>query len=125
MILHKGMFHYQVLAQNSGIGISFAPSISRIDCEYQINDPTNLKLTANVSDDGPQSQLRFYWRFCKYCGTIFERTNDFSDKYSNPTFMRAYSSQSTSGTLFLQVTDGNGLGSTSTRHLDITPGSCN
>jgi len=38
--------------------------------------------------------------------------------------MKDYSITQTNGTLYLEVTDGNGLGGKTTRELKISPGSC-
>ena len=48
----------------------------------------------------------------------------FTNEFSNPTFMKDYSINETSGTLYLEVTDGNGLGGNTTRELKISPASC-
>ena len=55
---------------------------------------------------------------------FFERTKKFTNEFSNPTFMKDYSIIQTNGTLYLEVTDGNGLGGKTTRELKIIPGSC-
>ncbi len=81
-------------------------------------------LKAAVKDDGPLSQLRYHWKFCKYCGSSWEKTGTFTSSFSNPTFLKNYSILSTSGTVILEVTDGNGLGGKSTRELNLSPGSC-
>ena len=114
----------QAEGQSVGFGIGFDPTIEKINCEYNSNDPSRLKISATVKDDGPLSQLRYFWKFCKYCDTYFERTKKFTNEFSNPTFMKDYSIIQTNGTLYLEVTDGNGLGGKTTRELKISPGSC-
>ena len=114
----------QAEGQSVGFGIGFDPTIEKINCEYNSNDPTRLKISATVKDDGPISQLRYFWKFCKYCDTFFERTKKFTNEFSNPTFMKDYSINETSGTLYLEVTDGNGLGGKTTKELKISPASC-
>ena len=114
----------QAEGQSVGFGIGFDPTIEKINCEYNSNDPTRLKISATVKDDGPISQLRYFWKFCKYCDTFFEREKNFTNDFSNPTFMKDYSINETSGTLYLEVTDGNGLGGKTTRELKISPASC-
>ena len=60
----------------------------------------------------------------RYSDTNFEKTKEFTDEFSNPTFMKDYSINETSGTLYLEVTDGNGLGGKTTKELKISPASC-
>jgi len=107
-----------------GFGIGFSPTIESINCEFSAGNPSWLMLKAAVKDDGPLSQLRYHWKFCKYCGSSWEKTGTFTSSFSNPTFLKNYSILSTSGTVILEVTDGNGLGGKSTRELNLSPGSC-
>jgi len=100
--------------------VAFNPVISQIHCEINTSNPSHLTVWAEVNDDGPLEDLRYLWYFSKlgFFGYAFE------SETTNPTVLYGYSASTTSGTLKVWVTDGEGLGTTSVFERTIAPGSC-
>lgn len=91
------------------IGLAFSPVIEEI--QLTRSAASTLTLQAAVSDDGPQSALRFQWSM---------EGHTFSGPTTNPTEMTDYHDNVT-GALTLRVTDENGSGRTTilTRALSV------
>ena len=112
---------FEVIASSGGtFSVAFNPTISKINCEINTSQPTQLTVWAEVKDDGPLGDLRYIWYFSKlgWFGYKFE------SETINPTVLYGYSATTTSGTFKVWVTDGKGLGGTSVFERKIAPGSC-
>jgi len=93
---------------NGGVDVTFNPVVTGMMAS---RSGSNVKWTATVSDDGPISALTYLWQFS---GGL-----SFVDPTTNPATLAGYN-QSTTGTIQLSVTDGNG--GTTTVSFTLPPG---
>lgn len=80
--------------------VGFAPAVTAI---ATLRNGTEVSFTATVTDDGPQSAFSYAWSFVGPAA--------FSAGNANPGILSGYS-QTVSGTVYLTVTDGDGLSTT-------------
>jgi hypothetical protein len=109
---------FEVIASSGGtFSVAFNPTISKIHCESNTSNPSQLTVWAEVNDDGPLGDLRYLWYFSKLGYGAYK----FESATTNPTVLYGYSAKTTSGPLKVWVTDGKGYGGTSVFESILSP----